>query len=165
MELLHVEGRTDWKKLTKNVLIPVVGGSIVGWLANRHTREQYAKLEKPSFSPPGAVFPIAWTTLYTLMGIANYRVEEKQEQLRMKDSSVPIYDFQLGLNFLWSFLYFKWNLRGTALIEMVILFGSIALTAYEFNKTDRTAGALMIPYIGWVAYALILNYSTWKLNK
>ncbi|WP_301108121.1 TspO/MBR family protein [Sporosarcina sp.] len=165
MELLNVNGKTDWKKLTRNVLIPVVGGSIVGWLANRNTQEQYAKLEKPSVSPPGSVFPIAWTVLYTMMGVANYRVEEKQAQLRQQDDATQLYDVQLGLNFLWSFLFFKWNLRGTALVEMTILLGAIALTAYEFNKTDRTAGALMVPYIGWVLYALTLNYSTWKLNK
>lgn len=165
MELLNVNGQTDWKKLTRNVLIPVVGGSIVGWLANRNTQEQYAKLEKPSFSPPGSVFPIAWTALYTMMGVANYRVEEKQAQLRQQDDATQLYDVQLGLNFLWSFLFFKWNLRGTALVEMTIMLGAIALTAYEFNKTDRTAGALMVPYIGWVLFALTLNYSTWKLNR
>lgn len=165
MELLNVNGQLDWKKLTRNVLIPVVGGSIVGWLANRNTQEQYDKLEKPSFSPPGLVFPIAWTALYTMMGVANYRVEEKQAQLRKTNEAALLYEVQLGLNFLWSFLFFKWNLRGTALVEMTIMLGAIALTAYEFNKTDRTAGALMVPYIGWVLFALTLNYSTWKLNK
>ncbi|MEK4026141.1 MULTISPECIES: TspO/MBR family protein [unclassified Sporosarcina] len=165
MELLSVNGKSNWKRLTKSILIPVVGGSVIGWLANRNTQEQYAQLDKPTFSPPGPVFPIAWTALYTVMGVANYRVEQKQEMLQKKDSATPLYDVQLGLNFLWSFLYFKWNLRGTALVEMTILLGAIAMTAYEFNKTDRTAGALMIPYIGWVMFALTLNYSTWKLNR
>ncbi|AXH99996.1 tryptophan-rich sensory protein [Sporosarcina sp. PTS2304] len=162
MELLKVNGVVNWKKLTRNVLLPVVGGSIIGYLANRNTQDQYAQLEKPSFSPPGSIFPIAWTTLYTMMGIAKYRVEEKQ-RLESKDATT-LYDIQLGLNFLWSFLFFKWNLRGTALIEMTILLGAIALTAYEFNKIDQTAGVLMLPYIAWVLFALTLNYSTWKLN-
>ena len=164
MELLKVYGELNWKKLTRNVLIPVVGGSIIGYIANRNTQEQYAELEKPSFSPPGATFPLAWTALYTIMGVANYRVEMKQ-QTQWKDAGISLYDVQLGLNFLWSFLFFKWHLRGTALIEMTILLGAIATTAYEFNKTDRIAGGLMVPYIGWVMFALVLNYSTWKLNK
>ena len=158
MELLKVQGELNWKKLARNVLIPVVGGSLIGYFANRNTQQQYAELEKPSFSPSGAAFPIAWTALYTMMGVDNYRVE-------IKDGALPLYDVQLGLNFLWSFLFFKWNLRGTALVEMTIMLGAIAMTAYEFNKMDRTAGALMIPYIGWVMFALTLNYSTWKLNK
>ncbi|PIC70143.1 TspO protein [Sporosarcina sp. P16b] len=164
MELLKVYGELDWKKLTRNVLIPVVGGSIIGFLANRNTQKQYAKLKKPSFSPPGATFPLAWTALYTIMGVANYRVEMKQPS-QWKDTAISLYDVQLGLNFLWSFLFFKWNLRGTALIEMTILLGAIAMTAYEFNQTDRIAGGLMVPYIGWVMFALVLNYSTWILNK
>ena len=164
MELLKVNGELDWKKLAHNVVIPVVGGSLIGYFANRNTQEQYAELKKPSFSPPGIAFPIAWTALYTMMGVANYRVEMKQG-IQNKDTATSLYDVQLGLNFLWSFLFFKWNLRGTALIEMTIMLGAIALTAYEFNKADRTAGALMVPYIGWVMFALTLNYSTWKLNK
>lgn len=164
MELLKVHGALDWKKLTRNVLIPVVGGSLIGYFANRNTQQQYAELKKPSFSPPGLAFPIAWTTLYTMMGVANYRVEMKQAG-QQQTTATSLYEIQLGLNFLWSFLFFKWNLRGTALLEMTIMLGAIALTAYEFNKADRTAGALMVPYIGWVMFALVLNYSTWKLNK
>lgn len=164
MELLKVQGELNWKKLTRNVLVPVVGGSIIGFLANHNTQKQYATLEKPSFSPPGSVFPIAWTALYTMMGVARYRVEMKHTG-QMRNAAIPLYDVQLGLNFLWSFLFFKWNLRGTALVEMTILLGTIAWTAYEFNTIDTTAGALLIPYIGWVVFALTLNYSTWKLNR
>ncbi|HEY4554125.1 MAG TPA: TspO/MBR family protein [Bacillaceae bacterium] len=165
MELLKVNGRFDGKRLAIGVLVPIVGGSLVGWLANRNSKEQYRKLEKPTFSPPPAVFPAAWTTLYALMGLAEYRVDEKREKDKDTKPALKTYDIQLGLNFLWSFLFFKWGLRGTALIEMTVLLGAIALTMYEFYKVDRTAGTLMIPYAGWVAFALVLNYSVWKLNK
>lgn len=165
MELFKVNGRVDGKRLAVAVLVPVVGGSITGWLANRNSQEDYQKLKKPSFSPPGSVFPIAWTALYALMGLAKYRVERKQELVHTNEKAIPMYDFQLGLNFLWSFLFFKWKLRGTALLEMSLLLTAITLTTYEFYKVDRTAGTLMMPYIGWVTFALGLNYSTWKLNK
>ncbi|UQW97950.1 tryptophan-rich sensory protein [Rummeliibacillus sp. G93] len=163
MELLKVNGKMDTKSLAKHVLVPIIGGSVTGWLANRHAQEKYKKLKKPSFSPPSAVFPIAWTTLYGLMGLAKYRVSKQQEGKRKKE--ISIYELQLGLNFLWSFLFFRWELRGTALVEMTVLLGAIALTAYDFFQVDRTAGTLMIPYIGWVIFALSLNYATWKLNE
>ncbi len=156
--------RTDWKKLAANVLIPVVGGSITGWLANRNTQQQYAKLEKPSFSPPPSVFPVAWTALYAIMGYANYRAERKTPAAEKKGILTP-YELQLGLNYIWSFLFFKWNLRGTALLEMTALLAMISLTAYEFNKVDSAAGKLLLPYIGWVSFAWTLNYSIWKLNR
>lgn len=145
--------------------MPVIGGSLAGWIANRKAQDKYKKLEQPSFSPPGAVFPIAWTTLYGLMGLAKYRVNEKNLANQMGGGALSLYEMQLGLNYVWSFLFFKWNLRGTALVEMSALLGTILATTYQFYKRDRVAGSLMIPYIGWVILAFSLNYSFWKLNK
>lgn len=155
---------TDWGKLARNILVPVIGGSITGWLANRNTQKQYSQLKKPSFSPPPSVFPIAWTTLYGVMGYAKYRAEQHSNPREKRKVLTP-YELQLGLNYIWSFLFFKWNLRGTALIEMTALFAMISLTAYEFNKVDKMSGKLLVPYIGWVSFAWALNYSIWKLNK
>jgi tryptophan-rich sensory protein len=164
VELLKVNGQINVKKLAVNVLVPVVGGSIVGALANRDSQEKYNNLKKPSFSPPPWVFPTVWTTLYAMMGAAKYRADEKAKLQGDRIKTTVPYNVQLGLNFLWSFLFFKWGLRGTALVEMAFLLAAITFTAYEFSKHDKTAGALMIPYIGWVAFALGLNYSIVKLN-
>ncbi|WP_419960876.1 TspO/MBR family protein [Psychrobacillus sp. BM2] len=166
MEVLQVDGRINRKKLAISILIPVIGGSITGWIANKNAQEKYKKLKQPSFSPPGAVFPIVWTALYATMGIAKYRVDQKMKNMRNGSSPAgPLYDLQLGLNFLWSFLFFRWGLRGTALLEISLMLACIALTAYEFQQVDKTAGVLMIPYVGWVTFALGLNYAVWKLNK
>jgi tryptophan-rich sensory protein len=165
MEVLKVGGGIDGKKLALNVLIPVVGGSIIGALANRNTQEKYKRLKKPSFSPPPWVFPTVWTTLYAAMGLANYRVDGKANEQEKQAKTIAPYDIQLGLNFLWSFLFFKWGMRGTALVEMTTLLGVLTLTTYEFFKVDKLAGSLMVPYIAWVAFALGLNYSVWNLNK
>lgn len=165
MEFLKVDGRLNKKRLALSILVPVVGGSVTGWLANRNAQSKYKKLIQPSFAPPAPIFPIVWTSLYTIMGIAKYRADEKVKHTKENTPAIPLYELQLGLNFLWSFLFFRWGLRGTALIEMTAMLAAIALTAYEFQKVDNTAGALMVPYIGWVAFALGLNYAIWKLNK
>ncbi|CEG24215.1 TspO/MBR family protein [Planococcus massiliensis] len=165
MEVLKADGQFNGKKLALSVLVPVVGGSIIGALANRNTQEKYKRLKKPSFSPPPWVFPTVWTTLYTTMGLAKYRVDEKSDSQEERRNTLAPYDIQLGLNFLWSFLFFKRGMRGTALIEMTALLGVLTLTTYEFFGVDKLAGSLMIPYIAWVAFALGLNYSVWKLNK
>ena len=164
MELVKVDGKLNKKKLALSILVPVIGGSVTGWLANRNAQEKYKRLKQPSFAPPPPVFPIVWTALYAAMGLAKYRFDKKQEE-NSSSEKIPAYEIQLGLNFLWSFLFFRWGLRGTALIEMTVLLGAIALTAYQFQEKDKTAGALMLPYLGWVAFALGLNYSVWKLNK
>ncbi|MDI2589458.1 tryptophan-rich sensory protein [Psychrobacillus sp. NEAU-3TGS] len=165
MEFLKVDGRLNKKRLALSILVPVVGGSVTGWLANRNAQSKYKKLKQPSFAPPAPIFPIVWTSLYTIMGIAKYRAAEKVKHTKENTPAIPLYELQLGLNFLWSFLFFRWGLRGTALMEMTAMLAAIALTAYEFQKVDNTAGALMVPYIGWVAFALGLNYAIWKLNK
>ena len=165
MELFKVNGKWNGKHLARHVIMPIAGGAIVGWLANRRSQETYKKLEKPSFSPPPAVFPIVWPLLYGTMGLARYRVGEKSLQKKNQEAQQPTYNVQLGLNYLWSFLFFKWNLRGTALVEMMVLLGAIMLNVYQFYEQDRTAGTLLLPYLGWVCFAMALNYGVWSLNK
>lgn len=153
-----------WKLVT-SVAIPVIGGSILGGIATKSAKEKYSKLEQPTFAPPGWAFPVAWTTLYTTMGIAKYIFDKKPSIKDIDKYGDAVYSAQLGLNFLWSFLFFKWNLRGTALIEAALLLSGVTLTTYFFYQKSKVAGSLMIPYIGWVSFALGLNYSIWQLNK
>ncbi|GAM13059.1 TspO/MBR family protein [Mesobacillus selenatarsenatis] len=162
MNVLRVNGNIDKGKLAKELLIPVLGGMVTGMIATRRAKEKYSKLKKPDFSPPSWVFPVVWTGLYASMGLANYRVSMKKKPTATAEA---LYDIQLGLNFLWSFLFFRWNLRGTAFAEIGLLLGMITLTTYQYYQKDKIAGRLMLPYIAWVAYALKLNYSTWKLNQ
>lgn len=164
MEILKVNGKMDAKRLALRIALPVIGGSIVGMLTSGSTKEEFKRLKKPDFAPPQAAFPIAWTTLYAMMGTARYRAGEVRRQEGRSDR-FPAYDLQLGLNFLWMFLFFKWRLRGPALAEMTVMLGAIILTAAEFREEDRTAGRLMVPYIVWVAYALVLTGSIWEKNK
>lgn len=158
MELFKVNGKVHAGKLAASVLVPVIGGSLVGFFATKNAPKDYKQLKKPDFSPPSWVFPAVWTGLYTAMGIARYRVSAKTSERLLS------YDIQLGLNFLWSFLFFKWRLRGAAFAEIALLLGMITLTTYEFYQADRIAGSLMIPYAAWVTFALGLNYSIWKMN-
>lgn len=165
MELFKVNGKINSGKLALSILVPTLGGSLAGAFANRNTQEEYAELKKPSFSPPPWIFSVAWTALYTSMGVAKYRAAQKAA-LQNEEAKVLVpYNLQLGLNFLWSFLFFKWGLRGTALAEMVLMLAAITWTTYEFYQYDRTAGTLMVPYIAWVMFAMGLNASIWQLNK
>ena len=96
MELLRVNGGIDRKRLVVGILMPIIGGSITGWLANRNAQEKYEKLEKPSFSPPPSTFPIVWTTLYGLMGLAKYRVEKKKGHGHGNKSAIPFMNCSLA---------------------------------------------------------------------
>lgn len=162
MDILSVDGKMDKGKLVKELLIPIVGGMVTGMIATKNAKEIYSKLKKPDYAPPSWVFPVVWTGLYATMGLANYRVSMKNKPT---ETANTLYDVQLGLNFLWLFLFFKWKLRGTAIAEIALLLGMITLTTYQYYHKDKIAGRMMVPYVIWVAYALQLNFSIWKLNK
>lgn len=152
-------------KLAAKIALPVIGGSILGTIATKSAKEKYKKLKQPSFAPPSWVFPVAWTTLYTTMGVAKYLFDQKPYDKNINPYGQALYNTQLGLNFLWSFLFFRWKLRGTAFIEAALLWSAITLTTYYFYQKSKVAGTLMLPYLGWITFALGLNYSVWQLNK
>ena len=80
-------------------------------------------------------------------------------------STKGIYSLQLGLNYLWSILYFKYKLRGTALIESFALFSAVIITTVKFYQVKKTAGLLLVPYVAWCAFASYLTTGNWVLNK
>lgn len=125
----------------------------------------YAGLVKPSFSPPNWLFGPVWTTLYAFMGIAAFLVWRKRKSNPSANKALGIYAFQLILNSIWSFLFFGAQNPGLAFAEILVLLAAILWTTFAFYKIDRYAAYLMIPYIAWVSFATILNFSLWRLNS
>ncbi len=140
---------------------PLVGGRLIGKYAVQNARKDYSKNKKPPFSPPGYIFPIVWPILYLSMGIAHSIITKE----RATKSAQTTYYSQLGLNYLWSILYFKYKLRGTALIESYVLLSAVILTTVQFYKVNKSAGLLLISYVCWSAYASYLTTGNWTLNK
>jgi translocator protein len=129
--------------------------SISGW---------YAGLAKPSFSPPNWVFAPVWTFLFLLMGIALFLVWEKGIDGKNVKKAMQVFGIQLGLNLLWSILFFGLRSPLYGLLEIILLWAAIVLTISEFSKVSRNAGLLLIPYIAWVSIAMMLNLSIYLLN-
>ena len=125
----------------------------------------YEMLKKPFFTPPAIVFPIVWTILYILMGIAAYRIFMRNKQGADDKGGYFFYLLQLMINFLWSFIFFTFRLYGISFIVLIILFILIVITFIKFIKVDKIAGLLLIPYLIWVAYAGVLNFFIWVLNE
>ncbi len=117
----------------------------------------YDNLEKPVFNPPSWVFGPVWTTLYILIGIAGYLVYKNKLALGLFIS-------QLVLNSLWSILFFGMQNILFALIEIFVLWLVIVSCAVVFYKVDKRATYLFVPYILWVSFAMVLNYSLFMLN-
>lgn len=146
------------------IVIPLALGALSALLA-RDTMEKFQQLNKPDFAPSGSIFPIVWTILFILMGIASYRIYLKGIENQEVKNALIFYMLQLIVNFFWSIIFFGFGMRGLAFIWLIMLWILIVITTVKFYKIDKIAGYLMIPYILWVSFAGILNYSVWMLNR
>lgn len=150
----------NWKNLIISILIPnVIGflGSLFGNIMNG-----FDGINKPSFTPPSIVFPIAWTILYILMGISSYLIYQSDSS--EKKSALIIYGIQLVINSLWTYFFFnlKWFLFSFILV-LVILF-LVIIMIIKFYKINKTAAYLQIPYVLWLCFAAILSFNVYLLN-
>jgi tryptophan-rich sensory protein len=125
--------------------------------------DYYKRLRKPPFTPPPAAFGPVWTTLYLLMGVAAWLVW--REGLSQRTAlAFGLFAAQLALNFAWSLIFFGQHRIGAALLEIVGLWLTILATIVAFWSIRPLAGALLLPYLGWVSVATYLNAGIWRLN-
>lgn len=150
---------------------PYVGFSalalLVGGLSSVITQgemEAFSALRQPPLSPPGWVFPVAWTILYLLMGVGMAIVWRKSDGVRRR-RAVTIWGVQLAANFLWPLLFFLWQLRLLSLAWLVALLILVAKMTSEFERTSVTVARLQIPYLLWLLFAAYLNLGVWILNR
>ena len=154
-----------WGKIAL-VTVPaiVVAGSASGWLANSgFGNPWFEALVKPGFMPPGWLFGVAWTILYALMGAALAMVLALAPSVRRRNALALIFA-QLALNLAWSPIFF--GAHDIKLAQMVIfLMAALAAgAAGQFFRLRRVAGLLLIPYLGWLVFAAILNATILNLN-
>jgi len=150
-------------KLIISILLPLSVGAIAGMFTSQAVPVWYASLNRPSFSPPNWVFGPVWTSLYILLGISFFLIW-KEEASKERDLAIKVFSIQMLLNFAWSFIFFYFNLIGAALIEIILLWISIALMIYLFYKIKPVAAYMNIPYLLWVSFAAILNAGYYFLN-
>lgn len=124
----------------------------------------YSGLAKPPFTPPGWFIGAVWTVLYLLMGISLFLVLEEDRSRPPVRRGISLFALQLGLNVLWSFLFFGLRSPFLALIGILILWCSVAATLLQFLKISRPAAYLLIPYLLWVTIATGLNTAILLLN-
>jgi tryptophan-rich sensory protein len=142
----------------------ILGAMAAGWVGSHFAPgEWYESLAKPSWNPPGSVFGPVWTVLYVLMGVSAWLVW-RGAGFSGARGALTLYLVQLALNALWSFLFFGARNPMIAFFEIVVLWFAILATMLSFWRIRPVAGALLLPYLGWVGFASVLNYRLWRLN-
>ncbi len=123
----------------------------------------YSGLAKPDWTPPDVVFPVAWSLIFLLIGIAAWLVWKTAER---GEARLPLTLFfgQLIINVLWSFCFFGQRNPFLGLVCLGALFVAVALTTLAFLRVSQIAGWLFLPYLLWLGYAAALNFAIWQMN-
>jgi len=155
--------KINYKALIISIIVPLLVGGISA-LLTMNSMEHFGTLEQPPLSPPAWLFPVVWSILYVLMGIACYLVVVSRVSMDEKGRALKVYGLQLLFNFFWSILFFNFDLYYFTFAWILALLGLIIATTYLFYKIDKRTVYLLLPYILWVAFASYLNIGIAILN-
>jgi tryptophan-rich sensory protein len=148
------------------LLAPLVVAAIGGWVTASSVATWYPGLKKPTWNPPTWVFGPVWTLLYLLMGLASWLIwRERTVQPERARRALGWYGLQLGLNLLWSLLFFGLRRIDLALAEIMALWAALTITLLKFGRIRRDSAAMLAPYLLWTTFAAILNAAIWRLNR
>lgn len=143
--------------------LPLAVGGLAGFIT-RDSFEIYSHLNLPPFSPPGWVFPVAWSILYLAMGIASGLVLSSGASQEQTMSALRLYILQLAVNFVWPILFFGQSLYQISFFWLLLLLLLVILVTIWFYRIIPSAGILLIPYLMWLIFAGYLNFGVYFLN-
>jgi tryptophan-rich sensory protein len=135
----------------------------LGAIASADARAFYAELVRPSWAPPGWLFGPVWSVLYALMGVAAWLVWRTRAAAGAR-TALFLFVVQLGVNALWSWLFFVWRQGALAFADVLLLWFLILATLVAFRRFSGLAAALLWPYLAWVTFASALTFTVWRLN-
>ena len=148
------------------IVISFVPGILGGFFSpmSPGANEWYNGLVQSAWTPNGWVFMIAWLILYTLLGISLFLIMNNDKTRQNKSGAYALFVIQMGLNALWTYLFFGLHFVGGALLTLVALIAVSIWMASEFRVFNRWASRLVWPYIAWLLFAMYLNVTILWLN-
>ena len=155
--------KRSWKPYVFWIVFTEAVGGLSGWLTREGTELYRTTIIKPPFSPPGIVFPIAWSVLFALMGVGAARIYLSPAS-NDRSRALGVFLLQLVFNFFWSIIFFNLQNFGLALLWLVVLWVLILWMIKCFYTIDPLSAWLQIPYLFWVTFAAYLNFGVWRLN-
>lgn len=151
--------KIQFKRLIVCIAIPLATGGLSAYLT-RNGMESFQAMKSPPLSPPAWLFPVVWTILYVLMGIASYLVSISEKE---HTAALFTYAVSLVFNFFWSIWFFHFSLYLFAFIWLIALWLLILSTQKQFRRISAIAGYLLVPYLLWVTFAGYLNFAIYRI--
>ncbi|MBQ6465195.1 MAG: tryptophan-rich sensory protein [Oscillospiraceae bacterium] len=158
-----MDRKIKWGPLALSIAAALAAGGIGAWLGGDFSGS-YGQMYKPLLSPPGWVFPVVWTILYVLMGVAAWQVWQSEASRPRKKRALILYGAQLAMNAFWPLLFFRLGAYLAAFVWLVLLFAAVWLCALCFRYIRPSAGKLLTPYLLWLFFAGYLNLGVYLLN-
>lgn len=152
-----------WKPYIISALIALAVGGLSALLSMDGMAAYNSSVAKPPLTPPGWVFGVVWTILYALMGISAARIWLSKDSTA-KSKGLNLYVAQLIVNFFWSLIFFNAQAFGFAFFWLLLLWALVLLMILQFNKVDKKAALLQIPYLIWLTFAAYLSFGVWIMN-
>lgn len=157
-----------WSSFARAALVTVPLILLLGFAAARLTptgsdNPWYEALVKPAETPPNWVFPVAWTTLYVLMGLA-LAVIVNARGAKGRGLAIGLFALQFAVNLTWSPIFFGWHKIFLALVTNGAMIALAIATTLLFGRIRSVAAWLMVPYLAWISFAALLTYKIDRLN-
>jgi translocator protein len=159
---MNAKSAPHWKPIVVAALA-AVAVAVLGALMT-DLGSWYVNLKKPSWQPPDWLFGPAWTLIFGLCAVSGYLAWRNAPNRGGRDGVVALFALNGFLNVLWSALFFRLERPDWALPEAGLLWLSILLMIFALLRYSITASALLLPYLAWVSFATILNWSVVTLN-
>ena len=153
-----------WKSLIINILIPIVVG-LLSAISTKDSMDIYKDIILPPLSPPSFLFPIVWTILFVLIGIASYVIwESTNVDIEKKKTAFTLYGLDLIVNFIWTIVFFNLRNYDFSVFIIIMLLLIIVANIFSFGSISKRAAWLLVPYLMWVSFATYLNIAIAVLN-
>ncbi|MEO5774049.1 MAG: TspO/MBR family protein [Sphingomicrobium sp.] len=142
----------------------LAGGFLSGWLSgSSYGNPWFDALKKPFFMPPGWAFPVAWSTLYVLLGVSLAMILTEPPSDRRRKALI-LFFVQMALNFAWSPIFFAGHDITLGKLTIFLMAALAAAAAGQFSRLRPLAGLLMLPYLAWLIFAATLIAAIGALN-
>ena len=154
-----------WKKLKPYVLSVLLALGVGGLsaLITKISMDIYEDIVKPALAPPGFIFPIVWSVLYTLMGISAAKVYVESNG-KIQGTGLVLYLVQLIFNFAWPIAFFTFRAFLFSFVWLIALWLLVLFMIIKFYNTSKWTALIQVPYLIWLGFALYLNYMIYILN-
>ncbi|MBQ3293286.1 tryptophan-rich sensory protein [Candidatus Saccharibacteria bacterium] len=149
------------------ILLPLVGGSIIT-LFTINAQETFGNFNQPPLAPPAWLFPVMWTILYIMMGVASYLIyrvkAKKPAEKKLKTAELVLFYVQLLFNFAWTLIFFNLDVKYFAFGWLIVMWLMILALMIMCGRNCKKAMWLLLPYLLWCTFAAYLNISIAILN-